>query len=131
MFGHLKFLRDYPYALPTIVIGSIGAIAALVCGLFVQEVRLLCDHRRTCANITQTLKRKAKGDETSPEPLMTTWEVLKSPGVGVVLYLYAHVMLLGLAYTAGGFRLDFICISKQIRLTFIFTQYHLCSGLLV
>jgi hypothetical protein len=67
--------------------------------------------RRTCANITQTLKRKAKGDEASSEPLMTTWEVLKSPGVGVVLYLYAHVMLLGLAYTAGRFRPKFICIS--------------------
>jgi hypothetical protein len=32
--------------------------------------------------------------------------VLKSPGVGVVLYLYAHVMLLGLADTAGEFRFE-------------------------
>jgi hypothetical protein len=43
VFGRFKFLRDYPYALPTIIIGSIGAVAALVCGLFVKEVRLLND----------------------------------------------------------------------------------------
>jgi hypothetical protein len=65
--------------------------------------------RRTRANIPQTLKRKAKGDEISIEQPMTTWEVLKAPGVGVVLYIYAHVSLLGLAYTAGGFRLERIC----------------------
>lgn len=32
---------------------------------------------------------------------MTTWEVIKAPGVPIVLFVYGHVMLLGLAYTAG------------------------------
>jgi hypothetical protein len=31
---------------------------------------------------------------------MTTWELLKSPGVAAVLYLYGHIMLLAFAYTA-------------------------------
>jgi len=32
---------------------------------------------------------------------MSTLELIKAPGVAIVLLLYAHVMLLGLAYTAG------------------------------
>jgi hypothetical protein len=32
---------------------------------------------------------------------MSTWEVVKSPGVPMVLFIFGHVMLLGLAYTAG------------------------------
>jgi hypothetical protein len=32
---------------------------------------------------------------------MSTMELIKSPGVPMVLFLYGHVMLLGLAYTAG------------------------------
>lgn len=32
---------------------------------------------------------------------MSTWQVFKSPGVPMVLYINAHVALLGLAHTAG------------------------------
>lgn len=32
---------------------------------------------------------------------MSVWEVVKSPGVPMVLYIFGHVMLMGLAYTAG------------------------------
>jgi len=31
---------------------------------------------------------------------MTVWEVIKYPGVAIVLYIYGHITLLGLAYTA-------------------------------
>jgi len=31
---------------------------------------------------------------------MSTWEILKAPGVGIVLYIFGHTMLLALAYTA-------------------------------
>jgi hypothetical protein len=48
----------------------------------------------------QTLKRKDK-DHQNLQPPMSTWEIVKSPGVPVVLSLYGHVMLLGLAYTAS------------------------------
>ena len=34
---------------------------------------------------------------------MSMWEIIKSPGVTIVLYLYGHIMLLALAYTAGCF----------------------------
>jgi hypothetical protein len=32
---------------------------------------------------------------------MSTWEVIKSPGVAIVVYLYGHMALNALAYTAG------------------------------
>lgn len=32
---------------------------------------------------------------------MSTWEVIKSPGVAVVLYLTGHMALIALGYTAG------------------------------
>jgi hypothetical protein len=32
---------------------------------------------------------------------MSTWEVIKSPGVAVVLYLTGHMVLIALGYTAG------------------------------
>lgn len=47
----------------------------------------------------QTLKRKEDGS-ANPEPPMSTREVLGSPGVPLVLYLFGHTMLLALAYTA-------------------------------
>lgn len=31
---------------------------------------------------------------------MSTWEVLKAPGVGIVLFIFGHTMLLALAFTA-------------------------------
>ena len=43
---------------------------------------------------------------------MSTWEIIKSPGVPVVLFLYGHVMLLGLAFTAG----TFYCQVHALRL---------------
>ncbi|CAI7663827.1 unnamed protein product [Penicillium manginii] len=84
----------YPYALSSLVIASIGATAAISSALFIKE----------------TLKKEAPavegdGDETaSPAPSrrgdMTTWQLVKSPGVGMVLYVYGHVMVLAFAYTA-------------------------------
>ena len=36
---------------------------------------------------------------------MSTGELLKSPGVTIVLYLYSHVLLLALASTAGNLQI--------------------------
>jgi hypothetical protein len=42
-----------------------------------------------------------KGDGAVFEAPMSILEMVKAPGVAYVLFLYTHVMLLGLAYTAG------------------------------
>ncbi|RDW57042.1 hypothetical protein BP6252_13914 [Coleophoma cylindrospora] len=76
LFGNFQFLRDYPYALPTFATGLFGASAVFL------------------ATIS-----KSSGDKASTDPKMSTWELLKAPGVSMVLYLYGHTMLLTFAYT--------------------------------
>ncbi|EXJ79300.1 hypothetical protein A1O3_08802 [Capronia epimyces CBS 606.96] len=84
LFGHIRFLREYPYALPTIVTGSIGAVATITSAVFIKE----------------TLVRTSKSSSSLDPPPMSTLELLRSPNVPITLYIYAHVMLLAYAYTA-------------------------------
>ena len=49
--------------------------------------------------MNETLIRKNPGEPTA-EPPLSTWEVLKSPGVPTVLSIYGHVAVLGLMFTA-------------------------------
>ncbi|CAJ2506556.1 Uu.00g006860.m01.CDS01 [Anthostomella pinea] len=87
-FGGVWFFEVYPYALSSIVVGCIGLTAVFTSALFVEE----------------TLHREPKGGNeagTAPKPpAKSTWQLLKSRGVGAVLYNYGHVMLLAFAYTA-------------------------------
>ncbi|KAI0123320.1 MFS general substrate transporter [Xylariales sp. AK1849] len=88
-FGGVRFFRDYPYALSSFAVGFIGITAVLTSVFFIEE----------------TLKKEPKGNtggengDPKPGP-KSTWQLIKSPGVGIVIYLYMHVMLLAFAYTA-------------------------------
>ncbi|KAK1834234.1 MFS general substrate transporter [Podospora conica] len=88
LFGGIRFLEEYPYILPSLAVSAIG-LSAVLLTLFVAE---------------ETLIRPlpGAGDEPGrPKPApLTTWDILKSPGVPIVLYTYAHVMLLAFSYTA-------------------------------
>lgn len=83
VFGGVPFWTTYPYVLATIVAGTVVLSSALTSLLFLKE----------------TLKRKTE-DKAQVEAPMSTWQVLKSPGVPIVLYIFGHIMLLALAYTA-------------------------------
>jgi MFS family permease len=83
VFGRIKLFKDFPYALPTFATGAVGVSAAIVSALFIKE----------------TLNRKAHGGLSGDGP-RSTWEIVKSPGVVTVLFLYGGAMLLALAYTA-------------------------------
>lgn len=69
--------------MPGYITGSVVFSAALTTFFFVNE----------------TLKRKSDGT-SKPEATMSTLEVLKSPGVLMVLYILGHTMALALVYTA-------------------------------
>ncbi|KAL2065802.1 hypothetical protein VTL71DRAFT_3472 [Oculimacula yallundae] len=86
IFKRVRFFNQYPYALPTFATGMLALLAALVCGLLLKE----------------TLKRKANTNEDgSPmEAELTSFEILKKPGVASVVYIYIHTLLLGLGYSA-------------------------------
>lgn len=64
---------------------------------------LLCPLAVTNPPRSQTLNRKPSASTSTtqpPEPPMSTLQVLRSPGVGLVLYILAHTMTLALGYTA-------------------------------
>ncbi|CAI7678623.1 unnamed protein product [Penicillium pancosmium] len=94
VFGSNHFFKVYPYALSSLVVATIGATAAISSALFIKETLK-----------KETPAAEGDGDETaSAAPSrsgdLTTWQLLKSPGVGTVLYVYGHVMVLAFAYTA-------------------------------
>ncbi|KAJ5266946.1 hypothetical protein N7478_009754 [Penicillium angulare] len=94
IFGDNRFFQHYPYALSSFVVALVGATAALSSALFVEE----------------TLKKEpvitaGDGETAENQPLvkhhdMSTLELIKAPGVGIVIYTYGHIMILAFAYTA-------------------------------
>lgn len=96
-FRGIRFFEEYPYALSSFVVGCIGLSAVVTSALFVEET------------LPEELKRgrgKSRDDDesgASPDTATTphsTWALLRSSGVAIVLYNYGHVMLLAYAYTA-------------------------------
>ncbi|KAH8775564.1 major facilitator superfamily transporter [Diaporthe sp. PMI_573] len=86
-FGHIKFLHDYPYALSSLVVGLLGLISIFTSAFFIEE----------------TLKREPASEDGAVKPKKEgqgILDIIKTPGVGMVLYVYGHIMLLALAYTA-------------------------------
>ncbi|KAJ3038791.1 hypothetical protein HDV00_000279 [Rhizophlyctis rosea] len=93
VFGGVEFFEKFPYALSCIVVGCIGLTAVVTSALFLEET-LPASARSSRAGGSQ-------GETGDNAPVRkTSWELLKSPGVGIVLYVYLHVMLLAFAYTA-------------------------------
>ncbi|KUI57206.1 hypothetical protein VP1G_04478 [Cytospora mali] len=83
-FGNIRFFHDYPYALSSFVIGIFGLVCVFTSAFFIEE----------------TLKKGPSSGNGVVEPKNGIWKLLKAPGVGMVLYVYGHVMLLAFAYTA-------------------------------
>lgn len=115
--GHVQFFIDYPYALSSFVIACVGLSGAAVTALGAKE----------------TLKRDdSSADDGVSNPKddsPSILDILKAPGVSMVLYVYGWVGLLAVAYTAlfpiylftpvalGGFGLVPYQISIFITLT--------------
>lgn len=96
----MQLFIDYPYALPTIITGLIGVSATILTALFANEVSFGEPTYISTANLVQTLTPdRVASNKTSPP--VSTRELIKSPGVTNVLFIYGWVMLLALAYTAG------------------------------
>ncbi|KAH9882846.1 hypothetical protein J1614_000212 [Plenodomus biglobosus] len=82
-FGKIQFFHQYPYALPNMVISSIALLAAITTIFFVKET--LHIHRNK---------------QVTDEPPMSSWQLIKHPGVTPVLLIYNYVMLLAFTLTA-------------------------------
>lgn len=84
LFGGNNFLTNYPYALPTLFTGAVAASATILSFFLLKE----------------TLNAKLDTETGVKDSPMSTWDIVKAPGVLPVLYIFTHVMLLGLAFTA-------------------------------
>jgi hypothetical protein len=85
-FGHIQFFKDYPYALPTMVVGVLNLATAAMSSVFIKET---------------LMKKKKKNDGTGAAAApMSTWQLLRAPGVPMVLLFTGYVMLLAYMFTA-------------------------------
>ncbi|KAI1494056.1 major facilitator superfamily transporter [Biscogniauxia mediterranea] len=97
LFGRVQFFVEYPYALSSIVVGCIGLTAVFTSAFFVEET--LHRGRRRRAAPKSSAEAESAGSAKSTTN-MSTWDLVRAPGVSAVLYNYGHVMLLAFAYTA-------------------------------
>ncbi|KAK2686636.1 hypothetical protein QWA68_015257 [Fusarium oxysporum] len=89
LFGGLDFLKKYPYALSCLVTGSLSLTGALTSALFLNE----------------TLKKESVDESSSTatnaqQTNQSIWQLLRAPGVAIVLWVNTHCMLLAFAFTA-------------------------------
>lgn len=95
LFGKVQFFLDYPYALPSFAIAFIGLTAVFTSAFFLEETL----QKKPESNGAVSNDNTGESDPPKPEPL-STWELIKAPGVGLALYTYGHIMLLAFSYTA-------------------------------
>ncbi|KAK9426693.1 putative Major facilitator superfamily domain-containing protein [Seiridium unicorne] len=96
-FGDVVFFKEYPYALPSFAVGIIGFTAVLTSALFVEET---LKKKPQSSSSGGAENGHANGGNVSKSSSTSIWELMKSPGVAIVLYIYGHVMVLAFAYTA-------------------------------
>ncbi|KAF3174004.1 hypothetical protein EYR41_004311 [Orbilia oligospora] len=94
IFRGILFFDKYPYALPSFAVGAIGLFITLVCAIYIEET------------LPSKIAARRGSEETGISPpapakaTMSTWELIKAPGVALVLYTSQHIALLAFAYTA-------------------------------
>lgn len=94
VFGGVRFFEDYPYAMSSLVVALVGLTAAITSACFIQETL------KKEPSPAEYNGEEAASDTPGQRETLSTGELLKSPGVDVVLYIYGHIMTLAFAYTA-------------------------------
>ncbi|KIW17943.1 hypothetical protein PV08_05138 [Exophiala spinifera] len=89
LFGNFTLFKEYPYLLPTLVGGCVAAITSITCAVFIQE----------------TLPKDdgilgAPSSYNTKQPRISTWSLLRYPGILVVLCVYNYAYFLGNACSA-------------------------------
>ncbi|CAG9948856.1 unnamed protein product [Clonostachys rosea f. rosea IK726] len=90
LFSGIEFFEKYPYALPGLVIGGINITGAIMSALFLEET------------LDRSTARKEIRDQChAPKPApqqMTSWQLIKSPGMPAALSIYGQVILIASFY---------------------------------
>jgi len=115
-FARIPFFADYLYALPNVVVACLGVTAAIAVALFGEETLDVRERKKLGGGGggggsgeddedggDDGESARAGGGQPDVKPSSSsspTWDLLRSPGVSIVLYVYSHIMLLAFAYTA-------------------------------
>lgn len=83
IFGGIQFFHDWPYVLPTAISGFVGFLAAATAFFF----------------LTETLPENLMSKKSN-KPVMTTWELVKYPGVATSILVFSWASMLGFGFTA-------------------------------
>ncbi|KJZ76366.1 hypothetical protein HIM_04095 [Hirsutella minnesotensis 3608] len=92
LFGRSRFFVEYPYALPGFGIALVVATGAVTCTLFLEET---LDKKTDATGLPGSAP-----DSGSDAGKMSISQLVKAPGVAIVLGLYSHVMLLAFVFTS-------------------------------
>ncbi|UKZ77096.1 hypothetical protein TrVFT333_004814 [Trichoderma virens FT-333] len=88
LFGGIRLLEEYPYLLPGVILTFFNVISVVLCILYLEET------------LEPEGASSAAADPAARPHRLSTWELLKSPGVAVVIWVYTHTMFLAFAFTA-------------------------------
>ncbi|KAK5989833.1 Efflux pump azaK [Cladobotryum mycophilum] len=89
VFGGIAFFEKYPYALVGIALTAVSIVGIVVSAVFLEETLQPDD----VVSATETAM-----PTTHQNP--SIFELLKAPGVAIVIWVYTHFMLLAFAFTA-------------------------------
>ena len=92
-----EFLRNYPYALPGFVTAAISLTAVVLCALFLEET---LDVKKPAAPSPTAPSAEAAPDSSDSPENLSLWELLRWPGVGIVVFTTTIVMFIAFAFTA-------------------------------
>ncbi|KAF2710672.1 MFS general substrate transporter [Pleomassaria siparia CBS 279.74] len=81
-FGRVQFFHDYPYAFPGFVVSFVGLVTALLSTFSLKETLHLAQANKSGA------------------ARMTSWQLMKAPGVKEVITVNNYVFFLAFSYTA-------------------------------
>ncbi|KFH42388.1 peptide/nitrate transporter-like protein [Hapsidospora chrysogenum ATCC 11550] len=95
LFRGSEFFQRYPYALSGFVTGAISATGAITSALFLEETLTKGDDSSAAAAADSS-----NGDGHPSKKLPSTWELIRSPGVAIVLWVYTHIAFLAFVFTA-------------------------------
>lgn len=103
-FRNVAFFHSYPYALPGFVSGAFCLSASILGIISLKEVSWHMHLLSRChlTNYEKTLPSKLDANgQSKPDTEMSTWELMKTPGVAIVVFIYSHVIFQALCFTAG------------------------------
>lgn len=99
IFGNSELFRQYPYGLAGLLTAFFSLSSSGLCAIFLKEVRVssVIYMRMPLLTTEQTLKRGEHGETIKP---MSTGQLLRSPGVSIVLFVSLYTGAVAMAYTA-------------------------------